>query len=134
MKINVADILNQELGYNRQYNIEGEAFELESAKLTSPANGEITIFRSETGLLVSGRISIGVELDCHRCLKTFERQLSLSFSQPFSKKPGDDDMPIINNEIDLAQLIEQEVIVSLPIKLLCKADCEGEPGVKKEYI
>ena len=131
MKINLSDILVQDLGYNRQFNIEGEALELSSVKLTGPVNGEFTVFRNESGLLVSGRVEADIELDCHRCLATFERHIRLGFSQPFSERPGDDDMPIVGGEIDLAPLIEQEIILSLPIKLLCRVDCEGVLGVGK---
>jgi uncharacterized protein len=133
MKINIADILAQDLGYNRQFNIEGEALDLELVKLTSPVNGEFTVFRSESGLLVSGRIETDIELECHRCLTTFERHIVLNFSQPFSEQPSDDEMPIVGNEIDLAPTIEQEIVVSLPIKQLCEVDCAGIPGVGKDF-
>jgi uncharacterized protein len=133
MKINIADILAQELGYNRQFNIEGEALDLELVKLTGPINGEFTVFRSESGLLVSGRIETDIELECHRCLTIFERHIVLNFSQPFSEQPGDDDMPIVGNEIDLAPTIEQEIVLSLPIKQLCKVDCAGMPGVSQDF-
>ncbi len=125
MKINVTDILAQDIGYSRQFNIEGETPSLESVKLFGPINGEFTVFRSETGLLVSGRFAADIELECHRCLATFERHVELSFSQPFSEQPGDDDLPVENGEIDLDRLVEQEIIVCLPIKLLCQVDCEG---------
>jgi len=125
MKINVKDILAEDIGYSRQFKIEGERPELKLVKLAGPITGEITVFRNETGVLVSGRLKADVELDCHRCLSAFTRHVSLSFSQTYGERPGDDDMPIENGEIDLATMIDQEIAVSLPMKLLCKAECEG---------
>jgi len=84
--------------------------------------------------LVSGRIETDIELECHRCLTTFERHIVLNFSQPFSEQPSDDEMPIVGNEIDLAPTIEQEIVVSLPIKQLCEVDCRpGFPVSAKDF-
>jgi uncharacterized metal-binding protein YceD (DUF177 family) len=125
MHINVQDILAEDLGYNRTYSIAGEQPALEGITLTGPLEGEIRISRLDDGILVEGRMDTKIELECHRCLSTFTRPMGVSLKQIYSIKPQDDNLPIEHNEIDLVPLITQELLVSLPIKILCQVDCPG---------
>lgn len=127
MHINVRDILAEDLGYNRTFTISGEEPTLESVILKRPIEGQIQIAKLEDGLLIEGEISTEIELECHRCLRTFTSPTSVRFRQVFSEKPYDDQMPIEGDQIDLAPLIQQEIIVNLPIKILDRPDC---PGIK----
>ena len=49
------------------------------------------------------------------------------------KKPVDDEMPIVDQNIDLAPLIEQEMLLSLPIKILHSEDCKGIENASDKY-
>ena len=125
MHINVRDILAEDLGYNRTFTISGEEPTLESVILKSPIEGQIQIAKLEAGLLVEGEISTEIELECHRCLRTFTRPTTVRLHQVFSEKPYDDQLPIEDDQIDLAPLLQQEIIVNLPIKILDRDDCPG---------
>lgn len=138
MRVNVIDILNNETGYSRSFVIDNETPEMESVHLTKPLSGEFIMTRTEEGIQVKGQLSTEIELECHRCLDAFKHEVNLRFSQEYRENPGDDEMPIVGRQIDLTPLIEQEIIVSLPIMQLCQADCAGitappksEPKSKK---
>ena len=133
MHINVRDILAESVGYNRAYKVSGERPDLVEVKLTQDLEGEITISRLEDSLLIRGRLQAEIELECHRCLSTFTRPIKIGFKQEFAGTPGDDQMPIIDEEIDLAPLIEQEIILNLPIKILDRPDCPGIVDAAGEY-
>ncbi|HSX02683.1 MAG TPA: YceD family protein [Candidatus Saccharimonadia bacterium] len=133
MHINVRDILAEDLGYHRTYAVTGERPELPEVRLTHDLEGEVVISRSEVGLLVKVTIKTEIELECHRCLRKFTRPIAISFTQTYREEPGDDDLPIEQEQIDLAPLIQQEILVSLPIKLLCRPDCPGVEGFATEY-
>jgi uncharacterized protein len=133
MHINVHEFLAEDVGYNRTFAITGERPTLNSVTLTQPVNGSITISRIDEGVLVEGDIETEIELECHRCLRTFARSVAVSFAQIFAEAPTGDDMPIIRGDLDLAPLIEQEILVNLPIKLLCRPDCPGVEGVEDQY-
>jgi len=133
MHVNVRDILAESVGYSRAYKITGERPELEQAKLTRDVEGEITISRLELGLLVKGRLSTEIELVCDRCLRTFARPTTVKFQQLFSEIPGDDEMPIIDGEIDLAPSLEQEIFLDLPIKILHDENCQGVDSAAGKY-
>ena len=76
-------------------------------------------------MLVRGRLNTEIKLECHRCLSTFTRPVQFSLVQEFAEEPGDDQMPIIDDVIDIAELAEQEIILGTPIKVLCRPDCPG---------
>ncbi len=125
MHINVSDILIESVGYSRIYTVSGERPELADVRLTQDIEGEISISRLDDSLLVRGHLQTEIELECHRCLSTFTRPIRISLSQEFASRPVDDQMPITDGQINLAPLIEQEIILSLPIKHLCRPDCPG---------
>lgn len=130
MHINVRDILAESVGYSRAYKITGERPDLESVRLTKDIEGEITISRLDTGLLVQGQLASELELVCDRCLSTFTRPTTVHFKQLFAEEPGDEELPITDESIDLGQLAEQEFVLDLPIKLLHAEDCPGIAGEK----
>ena len=133
MQINVRDILVESVGYSRSYKITGERPSLESVRLTNEVEGEITISRLDSGLLVRGQVTTEVELECHRCLRTFNRPTKVKFKQLFAENPGDDELPITKGTIDLAPLVEQEILLGLPIKILCQPDCKGIDSATDKY-
>ena len=133
MHINVRDILAKDVGYNRSYQIEGERPDLEAVKLTEDIEGEVTLTHLKGEIVAKGRVTTAIELDCHRCLRTFARPITRNFQQSFTLTPGDDTMPIENDQIDLAPLLQQEILVGLPIKILCSPDCAGVPEAAAEY-
>ena len=134
MHINVNDILRESVGHSRNYTISGERPELVDVKLTQDIAGEITISRLDDSLLVRGHLQTEIELECHRCLSTFTRPIGINLSQKYAMRPVDDQMPIVDNQIDLAPLAQQEIILSLPIKLLCRPDCPGIVEVAGKYV
>jgi len=133
MHINVRDILTESVGYSRAYKIAGERPELENVQLTASIEGELTVARLEVGVLVKGKLATEIELECHRCLRTFNRPVAVSFQQIYTEQPEDDELPIIDNEIDIAPLAEQEIILSLPIKILHDPICKGVEGAEGSY-
>jgi len=125
VQISVRDILSESVGYSRTYKIDGETPSLATVRLAQSVVGEVAIARLESGLLVRGQIETEASIECHRCLRTFDRPVKLRFKQLYAPDPGDDELPIVDDTIDLAPLIEQEIILSLPIKVLCTPNCRG---------
>jgi uncharacterized protein len=133
MHINVRDILVESVGYSRTYKVADERPDLVDVKLTQDIEGEITISRLDDHLLVRGQLHTEIELECHRCLSTFTRPIKISLAQEYSEHPSDEQMPIVDGEIDIAPLAGQEIILSLPIKILCRPDCPGIAEAAGKY-
>lgn len=72
--------------------------------------------------------------ECDRCLDPFEQQLSTRYTMFYiydeleSGKFPEDEVQIINPDtvcLELAEDVRQFVLLSVPLKLLCKEDCKG---------
>lgn len=125
MHINVREFLAEDVGYRRTFAITGERPALTGVKLAADIEGEVTISRLDDGLLVQGTISTELDLVCDRCLHSFTRPNRISFDRIYRAKPVDDDLPIVGETIDLAPLIDQELVINQPIKQLHSPDCPG---------
>lgn len=90
---------------------------------------------------VKGQVATTVHLACSRCLVDYPLDLSKSVSLLFSKEipedvhRGDDEVELTaekigliyfqGEEIDLREAIEEQVVMALPYKPLCRPDCRG---------
>jgi uncharacterized protein len=126
MHVDVSKLLLEEEGERVDYEISGEQPDFEEVKLTTPLQGSITTLRTEDGILVHGRFKTAVELECHRCLRTFTHDLDFSIEAEFSRTPSEDQFPIdTRGNLDLAEVIRQEALLHLPHRQLCAEDCKG---------
>lgn len=107
---------------------------------------------SETGEIayrLRGRLKCRIELDCVRCLEPFgvdvDEELDLlylpesrnvaSHSERGDSSSGNDDRGLgeeelsasfyRDNQIDLGHMILEQIVLSLPMKTLCRPDCRG---------
>ncbi len=81
--------------------------------------------------LLDGRISGAFKAQCDRCLKEFTSDFELLLTRVFAEagyEPAleDSDIETLNGlEIDLGPHIREEVVLSMPIRLLCEDSCKG---------
>ena len=104
----------------------------------APISYTLDLSRSDSLVIVAGRISVKVELSCSRCLERFilslnpEFNISLSPAQ-FKGLPAemelqkeDLDKEFYDGEvIDLDAIIQHQLILALPFYPLCREDCKG---------
>lgn len=90
--------------------------------ITSLGNGKLT---------VSGDMSFTFDGSCSRCLQPVSFDVPISFEYSVVKPDGfhevDEDEQLFMNgyEMDTETLINNELIMSLPMKVLCKETCKG---------
>ena len=81
--------------------------------------------------LVDGRIAGAFSAACDRCLKQFTSEFDLPLTRLFAEAGyeqalDDADIETLNGlEIDLGPHIREEVVLSMPIRLLCEDSCKG---------
>lgn len=80
----------------------------------------VSVFVSLTGktLLINGKIGTKANIVCGRCLKEFEQQLINNNFTLDIDTAGQD-------EVDITDNIREEIVITLPLKPLCKKDCKG---------
>lgn len=74
-------------------------------------------------------ISADLHLRCDRCLSEFVQPFSKDYTHRlfYTWKQGQDDDAILLNQdcLDLDSAVLDDILVSLPMKILCKETCKG---------
>jgi uncharacterized protein len=92
--------------------------------------GALQVIRVQGGLLVQGTVESLLELTCVRCLEPFDLSLVLELEEIFrlpgaGRRPDGAYMVGDDGWLDLAPLLREQAWVAIPMKPLCRPDCEG---------
>jgi len=129
LRINVGFVVNQAIGYSRDFIIEIPDLSFSDDLVIENLVGKIVVSRTTEGLLVqvNGQARTGV--DCVYCLESFEQILQLNFVEiyTFPSHAIEDTELILSDDlqIDLAPLLREYLLLDIPINPVCKPDCEG---------
>jgi len=106
-------------------------------KLVDKGKLEVVIQRAGNTYSIKGKISFKLRLQCSRCLEFFEREFDENINYVYKKEElryrkearlrGEDFNTeyIVGDSIDLLPIIHDSVLLSIPMKPLCKEDCKG---------
>ena len=110
----------------------------EGTRLTTKADCNGDISRVESKTHVRGAIKVGVETDCYRCLEPVGKEVNVSFEDIFvdaTAEPTDEEIElgsdaldeslIEGDEIDIADVVREQLILATTEKVLCREDCKG---------
>lgn len=77
-------------------------------------------------LTVTGRVRAEWVGECRRCLTELHGELDAEVHELFSRHPIDEEIwPIVGEEIDLAEVAREALLLALPLAPLCGDDCQG---------
>ena len=98
----------------------------------------LVFIRQESNVLVRGDVEVIVHLQCSRCLVDIDVILNNPIdsvlipqsliSQQETSQLNEEDMNIIpfdGTELNVDDIVQEHLILSLPFKPLCRAECEG---------
>lgn len=111
-------------------------------KFAAPIKCALRAIRIGDMIEVKGQINTSVRLPCGRCLKEYETLLESRFDLTYAHRipgtPEDEEQEEVEisaeemgliyfegEEINLQDAIQEQVVLALPIKALCKEDCKG---------
>jgi uncharacterized protein len=110
----------------------------EDFRVVEPVSLAFDIFKDKQQFRLVGHVKTTLELPCSRCLEAFTLPVDQAFDlryQPHAKNSGEgereieeDDLTTAfydNDVIDLGQLMREQFYLALPMKPLCRADCQG---------
>lgn len=103
---------------------------------------EIRLRRAGEFVEAFGRLETTVRLSCSRCLVGFSQPLTVPFEATYCEatriretfeKEGEIQLtadavelfPIRGRELDLLEAIQEQVLLALPMRPLCREDCKG---------
>jgi uncharacterized protein len=94
-------------------------------------NGILHLGRTTEGIWVRGTLAVFVDLQCVRCLVPVAHELEIELDERFQLPPIDEEdrgeiYPIeADLHIDLEPVLREAVIVSIPMRVLCRVECAG---------
>ena len=119
MKIDLTELLH-ELG--NQADVAAEErfqFSEDGLVLTRPVKISLHLVNTGTSVLVNGSLETEAEQECSRCLEKYRAPLTAQLAEEYVEEYAKD------KTLDLDETIRQNLLLALPIKPLCKAECKG---------
>ena len=107
---------------------------------SGPIQVRLDLSRTGRILLVKSRVEARVRCTCARCLDPFTQTLSSEFKMSLRPRPDPRLAPpeqielsredlendfYEGEEVDLSPLIQDQVLLTLPPKVICREDCRG---------
>jgi uncharacterized protein len=123
-----------EVPFTRTLVVNVSGLELPESEARFPTQGSLTVHIEPvgTGYVVTGELVIEAVMDCSRCLEPVGVTIDESFrillcNAPLDSSPGEEWflLDAETREFDIAPLVRELVLISLPIKPLCREECLG---------
>lgn len=134
MKIEISDLRN-ELGGKKEFTFDlKEIGSLEELKILKPIQIRGKIVNAGNSLKLTAQVKTEVLAACTRCLDEVKIPLDFEFEEEYVHESQLGEFPenqeqnlIVYQEpwLDLAQIVKENVILHLPIQILCRPDCPG---------
>jgi uncharacterized protein len=131
MKINISNLSE---GIH-EYEFEESPF---SVKLDERFSKEVFVKaeleKRRRQLFLTGHVKTSGKFVCDRCLTEFEKDLSVDYRMTYVYNRNDageidqDEIIVIHpstNEIEIDEDVRQYILISVPLKLICKENCAG---------
>lgn len=136
MYVNLTDVFTSEgKVIQKSIPIEMDEFSCRNGKYEIVSKSPVSFTFSNLGVgkvRVQGKADVTLCMNCDRCLRPVDEILHLDFEQevfsPEVARPDsmDDDQPYMEDyQLNVEELVNTEITVNLPMKVLCKADCKG---------
>lgn len=128
----------REKAIDETLSVDGIDLELENARIAAPIELDGKAVKTSGIVVITGRLTGTVEIDCDRCLEPEQRPIDIELDLEFlpNEQVGDaaslelhlDDMKrdaIEGSDINLADIAREQILLDLPQQFFCKDDCRG---------
>jgi len=136
--LNLKEIFEKFDVFEEKYLIPPEdlSFPAEVGDIRSPVEVSVRIEKDRDGYNVKLKIRGNVELECSRCLEPFDKELFEDRNKHLERYPQEEHLSLSPEDLDvsfmeesdiliLEDLVREEILLSVPMKPLCKPDCSG---------
>ena len=132
MVINFSDLLskkNRKKQISLSFELEPFEFEGEEIRAIEKVDVKGVAISEKDVILIEASIKTKLKLNCSRCLDTFIYPIDIDIEERFTKSKElqeDEELIFVEDDtLDIIQIVENCIISTLPIKRLCKEDCNG---------
>ena len=138
--VNVAGLLKSQTGDTRSYRLMLDTFEADGETIARDIVGDVRLTRLRDAIIASVSATGIVPLNCVRCLREYDQPFEVEFDEEYRQtvdvrtgvdlgdEPADEELFSRideNHELDLREPLRQEILVVLPMRPDCGADCPG---------
>ena len=138
MYYNVAQLLKEAVGSKREYRID-DRIDSDDGAADITLQGQLSIMRTDMGLLVGADLDANLRVVCSRCLRKFPNSMTFVIEEEFLptvdvntgesshvQNRGEGSFTIDSRHIlDLTEAVRQYTLTNQPMKPLCREDCQG---------
>lgn len=128
LRLNVGYMYHKPIGTSREVPIEFDQLNIEDI-LVKDLMSVVQISRTREGLLLQFEVEAKIKTTCVRCLNTFFLPVKTKFEELYqfpSRYREETDLILPSDGfLDLNSLFYEYLILAMPIKRLCKAECKG---------
>ena len=127
LKLNVGFLLGAGPGHIHETTVDVPAIRVAEDVDLAYVRGALRLSRTKEGILVQGKLHLGVEGECYRCLDATLRDVEIELEELYTYPiPKDSEFSLSDDGIlDLSPLIRAEVLIEDARGALCRPDCKG---------
>jgi len=128
-RLNVGFLINQTVGFSRDFPVSVPKFHLEPDLDLDDISGFARVTRTSQGILAQVKLTATIPAACVRCLSEFTLTLETDFTELYSfahKKISRTELTLAEDaSLNLEPLVREYMVLDIPISPLCKPDCKG---------
>lgn len=127
LKLNVGFLLATGPGHSHDTILDVPTIRVSDDLDLAYIRGPVRMSRTKEGVLVQGKLNVGLEDDCYRCLEPVFNDLTLDVEELYSYPVAIGSEFSIGDDaiLDLAPLIRAEALIAVSSGVLCRPDCKG---------
>jgi uncharacterized protein len=129
LRLNVGFLLKENIGYSREITFDEPEVHVAEDLTVARLQGTISFSRTPQGLYAQGRLQAISYEQCVRCLTEVQQTLTCKIGDLFIYPPENapKDALTVGDDIhiDLAPLVRENMLLSKPMRILCRPDCKG---------
>ena len=108
-----------------EYQPELELCNIPSAVIDTPIKVSGTVdLTGEHSAYVEGEIAYTITGECTRCLKPAKVEVVATFNEQVEQN-NDYGYSLVNDKINLVEIVDEAILLNMPVSLLCREDCKG---------
>ena len=129
LRLNVGFVVAQSAGFIRDIPFDLPLINIPPDLHLSRLVGNVRATRTPQGILLQVTFQTLINLECVRCLTSFQQTLNINFTElyAFSQRYVTDSGLIMPETgiIDISPVLRDYILLEIPISPLCRPDCKG---------
>ncbi len=129
LRFNFGFLIEAPLGAHRVIELDYPSVDVGDDVILSPLAGKFTATRTSEGVYLQGELHSATAVECARCLGEAEQKVTAVLKDllfyPPETAPKEELTLDKEGYVDLAPLIRELSLLSIPINTICRPDCAG---------